>query len=945
MEDDRAEAAHSFYEQFVDIPEKSLMDDNSLEETDYESEVEEYTDETIKLEDDDHDGDDFDVEEDYDHYDDDGNDDDNEYQDQVPEQPCKNVPTFNKQFLGNFYNDLGQAMEDTIKSFHHKWGHNVGVTGEKKQAKSIASKTNTAAGGGRCEGFSFPFPLRNEKDRESWNGATIVFQRSASSDNYSVSSRSEDLTFQTGKQSLDHRQSRYTSFGNFIEQAKQNMNKLEQTMSKFERKHSKRFTDVGEACVGVDKDDDDDTATTTAITTATTGVSSKELQSTASSYHEDDDHDKADASMTETNSLRHTHTNTGEGFSPIQSMLEEPIILGAAKDMGDGLLLRTRSDPSLTTERSKTKKVHRTRSYDGCDLVKLAAAIRRQKNCEAEKLAAAKKEMKRKKKIEEVVLGSLELDRYCLSSNSETTASGGVDDRGLQSSEVGNGSDIENILSDIKTVSVTTTELQFRDRRRSAKHFEKMFYDAVEAEKEFHDGYIVTTFNESMSVDHSEDMLPKQNKTLNNSCSQPSEKKRGKKKQVRFLPSPLPRSKKWSERSLSGEIDHLDNLVGRDTGERSMSDSSASEEKHNLSHIIPGKLRRKKVVGTPRGNESTRAAMIQQHFFPGGFKKKGSQIKRRISRGSKTISELVHSKVHLRQTPREATSAECTISFNEDEGSQHGEDMFSDFSHLYSPATIVSPEEDCIEVSASIDQPQENNSDPQTYLETETYERETLLSPFSSMMPMSASDLISPKLAQVGSNGKHIGCRSKIRTVVAAVAFEFDLSETSDEAGLPMMHCTKQEAETDLIPEMSAGRGESDCLPVKTKVFINMQSTRASDIPIRNAATIEPTGWKKLRQRTGNFFGRDGTKRTISKGNSVTFEGSNPIRSDSGCLVEEHGVIESNSDDPGYGMTVSNTSMPFALSDSMKKLSMMRVISAMNEELRIMNERDSRQVL
>jgi hypothetical protein len=64
----------------------------------------------------------------------------------------------------------------------------------------------------------------------------------------------------------------------------------------------------------------------------------------------------------------------------LNSVSQEPTLLGVAKEIGEGLLLRTRSSPELTTRTGKVINLKRSRSFDGADLSKVAVAMKRLSN-------------------------------------------------------------------------------------------------------------------------------------------------------------------------------------------------------------------------------------------------------------------------------------------------------------------------------------------------------------------------------------------------------------------------------------------------------------------------------------------------------------------------------------------------------------------------------------
>lgn len=192
---------------------------------------------------------------------------------------------------------------------------------------------------------------------------------------------------------------------------------------------------------------------------------------------------------------------------------------------------------------------------------------------------------------------------------------------------------------------------------------------------------------------------------------------------------------------------------------------------------------------------------------------------------------------------------------------------------------------------------------------------------------------------------KPIRLNERSRSIIAGVTFEVEYSENSGTNRAPKAFEMDTKVPTSVLKEQKwakaidnshdTPKGE-ESLPVKTRVFLQMSTPKGK--PVKDTKQNR-RGWnRKLHNAATGIFKRNASKKKSSEQHelrhSFNFHGKAQVEP-----LPKSGTVESTEGETIDYMD-TESSLSFAFSDSLKKLSMMQLITAINEELRSMNDRE-----
>ena len=251
--------------------------------------------------------------------------------------------------------------------------------------------------------------------------------------------------------------------------------------------------------------------------------------------------------------------------------------------------------------------------------------------------------------------------------------------------------------------------------------------------------------------------------------------------------------------------------------------------------------------------------------------------------------------------------------------------------------TLISAEQDCVEIST---------------METQVGSQEEYGDEVKEEVALEKKIIFQNDTKQKSAM-KNEANHPKRQRVVAGVTFEVELPTVmggSDEDRLQQQQRSECALNITSAQNSKCGPDNSEELvSVSTKVFIDMfDTTKPEARATKEAPTVKCRSWRsKLQQRRPSFFGR----KTGHKGEKISCKNKttkDTLRKaltveDRLCSTDLHlgytTTEESTDSHTSYDISNSKSSLSFAFSESMKKVSMLQVVNAINEELRVMNER------
>ena len=185
--------------------------------------------------------------------------------------------------------------------------------------------------------------------------------------------------------------------------------------------------------------------------------------------------------------------------------------------------------------------------------------------------------------------------------------------------------------------------------------------------------------------------------------------------------------------------------------------------------------------------------------------------------------------------------------------------------------------------------------------------------------------------------------------MVAGVTFEVDL---------PAMACNSEkigsECQLDMdVPKLraareTAGKGSDeydDLVNINTKFFVDILDSTEPDVgPRKNILTTKGKYWtRRLQQRAPNLFGRKKPYNESKRKGEVYDKRRAMTAEDRRFSKELHltctNTQETTDSHATYDTSYSKSSATLAFSEPVRRISMIQVVSMLQEELRVMNER------
>ena len=539
-----------------------------------------------------------------------------------------------------------------------------------------------------------------------------------------------------------------------------------------------------------------------------------------------DDNDDDDDDYNDEYSLSATSSEAEvKDYLLIKSLSDQPELLGAAKDIGEGLLLRTRSNLvgtgafSLQKHNKNTGIMARSRSFESSDLAKVAAKLNRQK---------------------------------------------------LQSANnPKNHNRHRNTLYEI------------------AEEEESQYYDSDDDTENAHRSKI----EKRVQVFPTTVMLPVSNVSPEKKSSKSKDK--------------IERASRFGKSSM---MTALQSRFQKNTG------TTKSEQKTRDCNLRSN-----------RHHQKGAASLLTILKSSGKVSGPGKGSEQALSNRSEVVDYEIKDET------------ECIVFGGDDEECEVLLSGWSEESSFHDPPlgqTLISAEQDCVElttVESQVGHQEDDNVEEAVSLEKK----------------MTLTSDTKEKLAM-----KKEANHTKRQRVVAGVTFEVELPTImggSDEDRLQqqLSECARNITSP---PKTESDPGDNEELVnVSTKVFIDMfdtGSTKPEVRPIKEIPTTKYKNWrKKLQQRTPSLFGyKNGRKENYACKNKVTGTPRKAMTvEDRRCSTDlnlGYTTTEETTDSyASYDISNSKSSLSFAFSESMKKVSMLQVVNAINEELRVMNER------